>query len=150
MDEKAFTQLLESNGIAYRVMRHKPVYTVAESCAERGAKPEEETKNLLLKDGKGFFLLVLPGDRRADFTALAKARGGGRAALATPQEVKEQTCVEVGAVNLFSHPVVFVDERVLALPQLFIHPDDNAVSVCVETKAALSLVKAPVFGKFSK
>jgi hypothetical protein len=90
------------------------------------------------------------GDTRADFDALAKKRGTKRVMLATPDDVYKKTGVKIGSVNLFSWPDVFIDESVTRLPEINVHPDDNAVTVFVKTDDILRLVPKAVIGKFSK
>ncbi|MBI5228841.1 hypothetical protein HY991_01935 [Candidatus Micrarchaeota archaeon] len=150
MNEQRLIAMLELNHIEHRIVRHAPVYNIAEACSELGKKPKEEVKNLLLKDEKGFFLLVILGDRKADLKALQIARKTKKISLATPEEVKEKTGVSVGAVNLFSYPIVYVDYSVCSLEEINVHPDDNSVTVFAETTGALKLLKNPVFGSFSK
>jgi Ala-tRNA(Pro) deacylase len=149
MDEKALAALLDSRGIPFRVIRHKPIYTIADACRELGITADKEIKNLLLRDSKGFFLLVLRGDKRADLEAIERARGAGLVRMATPPEVKEQTGVEIGHVNPFAYPVVFVDEGVKSLGELLANPDDNSVSFAIPCAPALELL-SPVFGAFAK
>jgi len=150
MNEAQLESFLKENGVAYEIIRHKPVFNIEEACAELGVTPDEEVKNLLLKDGKGFFLLIAVGSTRIDFKALSKIRSGGRVSLANPEEVKEKTGVEVGSVNLFSYPIVYVDGRVTGLKKLNTHPDDNSVTFMMEAGKALELLKEKTVGNFCK
>lgn len=144
MDERGLTGRLRDAAAVFRVVRHRPVFTVEEACAALGISAADEAKNLLFVDEKGFFLVVLRGDRKVDALALARERGTARVRLASPGEVKERTGVAVGAVNLFSFAVVLIDEEVLALAELPVHPDDNSVTFFVKTADALRMVPSAV------
>lgn len=150
MNETQLAKKLTENNVAYRVCRHPPVFNVPEACAALGVKPQEIVKNLLLKDGKGFFLCVLRGCDKLDFKTIAAARGGGKPSLARPEDVERETGVKAGSVNLFSFPHVLIDEKARLLKELNIHPDDNATTVFAETQGALALVKHAQYGSYAK
>jgi len=126
--------MLAKGDIPFRITHHKAVYTVAESSLMEGVKPDKIVKNILLKDDRGFFLAVLRGDKRIDFGKIKILRKSGKVGMATLAEVKEQTGVDIGTVNLFSYPVVVVDAGVLELTEINVHPDDNATTVYFSTK----------------
>ena len=148
MNEQQLTQLLDSKGIPYRVIRHKPVFNIEEACRELGVSPDAEVKNLLLKDDRGFFLLIAVGSTRVNYKAVAAARGTKKVRMAQADEVKEKTGVEVGSVNLFSYSEVLVDSRVVALAEINTHPDDNTITLMIPTGPALGLLKNKTVGEF--
>jgi hypothetical protein len=150
MDERELIATLEQAKAHFRVMRHKPVFNIPQACEALHVLPSQVAKNLLLSDDFGVFMLLVRGDTRADFDALAKKRGTKRVMLATPDDVYKKTGVKIGSVNLFSWPDVFIDESVTRLPEINVHPDDNAVTVFVKTDDILRLVPKAVIGKFSK
>lgn len=80
------TTLLDSLGIAYRVLPHaKPVFTVEAAAAQRGVVKEEMVKSILLKDRDGRYVMAcVPGDAKLDPQAV-------RAALSVPPEWKRLT-----------------------------------------------------------
>jgi len=149
MKQSALEAMLKKAGISYRVVRHKPVFTVAEACAELKITPDAVVKNILLKDDKGFFVVVIQGDRKMDFGAIAKLRSTAKVMMASPEEVKDETGVEIGSVSLLSFPDVLVESGVKSLSELNIHPDDNKVTLFVSIDA-LNLVKKLVVGDFAK
>ena len=62
MDEENLAKLLSEKRISYRIDRHKPVYNIAEASEVEGISPDKIVKNILMKDDRGFFLVVLCGD----------------------------------------------------------------------------------------
>ena len=84
--------------------------TAAAAAEAIGCDPAQVVKSLVLVcDGKPLVALV-PGDRRADLAKIARAAGGERARVASPQEVESATGFVAGAVAPF--PLAAVD-RVL-------------------------------------
>ena len=148
MNERQLSELLNGKKVEYKILRHKPVFNIQEASAELGVKPEEEVKNILLKDGKGFFLLIAVGNTKIDFKAVQIARGTKKTRFAFPDEVKQQTGVENGSVNLFSYPAVYVDSKVILLKEINVHPDDNSVTFILETSQALGLLENKTIGKY--
>lgn len=122
-------KFLSEHHIPFKVASHKPVYNIAEASEAEGIHPSKVVKNILMKDEKGFFLIVLCGDTRCDFDKIRDFRRTKRVRMATPEEVKTQTGVDVGAVNLFSCPEVIADNGVLKLKEINCHPDDNTKTI---------------------
>jgi len=148
VNEQQLSQLFDSKGIPYRVIRHKPVFNTAEACAELGILPGKDVKFLLLKDDRGFFLLIAVGNTRVDYKAVRAARGTRKVRMAFANEVKEQTGVEVGSVNLFSYPEVLVDRRATTLDEIGTHPDDNSVTFMIPAGKAIDLLENKSIGEF--
>jgi Ala-tRNA(Pro) deacylase len=113
---------LEAESADFRVIEHVPEGRSEQISKIRGNHPSQAAKAMVVavKSGEGrkFVLAVLPGDRRVDFGAIAKAVGGKKAALAAPEEAKRLTECEMGAVPPFS----FSDELTLVVdPNLLAH-----------------------------
>lgn len=70
--EKVFARL-EELGVSYEVTEHPAVFTIGEMDALGLTAKGEVCKNLFLRDAKGrrHFLVVVPGEARADLRALA-------------------------------------------------------------------------------
>jgi Ala-tRNA(Pro) deacylase len=150
MDEEALSKFLSERNIPFRVTHHKAVYTVAESAEAEGTDPSKIVKNILLKDDNGFFLAVLTGDKKFDFVKLRVIRKTKKIRMATPEEVKEKTGVEIGSVNLFSYPEVVVDSAVASLEEINTHPDDNAKTVYFPSKYLKEVVPVIVTADIGK
>lgn len=80
------TALLDSLGIAYRVLPHtEPVFTVEAAAAQRGVVKDEMVKSILLKDRAGRYVMAcVPGEAKLDPQAV-------RTALSVPPEWKRLT-----------------------------------------------------------
>ncbi len=114
--------LLEAEKADFRVIEHVPEGRSEHISKIRGNLPSQAAKAMVMAvktaEGRKFVLAVLPGDRRVDFTGIAKAVGGKKSSLAAPEEAKRLTECEMGAVP----PFTFSDELVLVVdPNLLTH-----------------------------
>jgi Cys-tRNA(Pro) deacylase len=102
---------LRSAGAEGRVEEFASETPTAAAAAEAiGCEPGQVVKSLvLICDGRPLVALV-PGDRRADLSKIARAAGGERARVASPEEVESTTGFVAGAVAPFPLPAV---DRVL-------------------------------------
>ena len=68
MNKQEVTQYLDQKGIAYDMMEHPPVYTIADMEELHITDQGNVCKNLFLRDAKGkrHFLVTLCKDKRAD------------------------------------------------------------------------------------
>ncbi|MEK7326505.1 MAG: YbaK/EbsC family protein [Chloroflexota bacterium] len=96
------TDLLDSLGIAYRVLPHaEPVFTVEAAAAQRGVIKEEMVKSILLKDREGRYVMAcVSGEARLDPQAVRPALPPEwkRLSFATAEEITAVTGYVQGAV----------------------------------------------------
>ncbi len=133
--------LLNSAGIAARVVEHHAVFTVAESTALRDDLPGLHCKNLFLRAAKGcgFFLATLEADRVVSVNALARAAGWPKVRMASAEEllavlgVTPGSVTPLGLVNAAPGAVQFaLDAAIAEGPQpLWCHPLRNTASVAI-------------------
>ena len=110
---------LREGGVDARIEEFDAGTPTAEDAARAvGCKLAQIVKSLVVDcDGKPFVVLV-PGDRRADLRKIARAVGCRRAKVAGPDEVRVATGFPAGAVAPF--PLSKVD-RVLVDRQVLVH-----------------------------
>jgi Cys-tRNA(Pro) deacylase len=110
---------LRDGGVEARIEEFEAGTPTAEDAARAvGCKLGQIVKSLVFDcDGKPFVVLV-PGDRRADSRKVARAVGCRRAKVAGPDEVRSATGFAPGAVAPFPLPKV---ERVLVDRQILVH-----------------------------
>lgn len=94
--------LLDSLGIAYRVLPHsEPVFTVEAAAAQRGVVKDEMVKSILLKDRNGRYVMAcVPGEAKLDPQAVRAALGEPwrRMSFASAEEIRAVTGYVQGAV----------------------------------------------------
>lgn len=94
-------RLLNDKGIEYEIKMHKKdVFTVNEAAKERGVRPAQVTKCMLVKKQNGDFILaMIPGDRKLSLKKLRKKLSDPQTRLASTVEVSNITGYPVGAVS---------------------------------------------------
>ena len=91
-------QLLNKAGVEFEEIKHEPVYTSQEAAQIRDENISDGAKSLVLMgDGKPL-LVVVPGDKKADFKKVKAHLHISDLRMATPEEVKQITGIEVGAI----------------------------------------------------
>lgn len=98
-----------------------PMTTAAAAAHELGIPVASIFKSLVLTtDADEVLVVVLPGDRRVDFKAVARAAGCRKAAFASTERALEATGYPPGGTPPLGYPRplrVFVDEAVLQYPE---------------------------------
>ena len=121
---------LSEAGTAYTLLEHEPVYTMEQAREVCGNLPEQGVKVLFAKAYKSkkafeYFLIVWTGNKQVDFQQIAGSLGVKKTKLASPEEVKAELGIEIGALSPFgyrgSYPVAF-DKVLLEQQELFINP----------------------------
>lgn len=110
---------LRAGGVEARIEEFAAGTPTAEDAARAvGCKLDQIVKSLVFDcDGRPFVVLV-PGDRRADSKKIARAAGARRAKIVGAEEVRTVTGFEAGAVAPFPLPNV---DRILVDRQLLAH-----------------------------
>jgi len=136
---------LESAGIAYRVIRHGPVRSLAEAANARGVEPADVVKTMVVRRGDGDFVFVLvPGDRSISWPKLRALLGSRRAAHAAL--AREVTGYERGTITPFGSTTawpVITDERVLGR-EITLGAGEHGVAVAVRAEDVLAMLGATV------
>lgn len=109
-------EALAASGIAYEIVRHGRVGTLAEAAAARGVEPAGMVKTIVVRRGDDDFLFVLvPGDRTIAWPRLRTLLGVSRLSMPDAATARDVTGYERGTITPFGSlrpwPVV-ADERV--------------------------------------
>lgn len=138
---------LDSAGVAYRLIRHGPVRSLAEAAAARGVEPVDVVKTLVVRRGEGDFLFVLvPGDRTISWPKLRELLGVSRLSMPDAEAARAATGYERGTITPFGSttawPVV-ADER-LAGREVTLGAGEHDVAVAVDADAVVAALQATV------
>jgi len=118
--------MLGDNGIAYEVVAHEPVYTNPDMARALGVTASETVKSLVLKTHAGeMIVMVLPGDRKADWKLVARAAGSKKVSFAKPEEVLDKVGCDVGCVPPFGHFTlmgIYMDKALIEMPAIYFNP----------------------------
>ena len=143
--------LLASLGISFKVEEHKEIFTVKEGLELLSQVQGEFIKNLFLKDKKGrFHLLSALHSTEFTFKQLPKLiPGSGGGIRQAPEEaLPDLLGVTRGAVtplalaNDHEHTVNFhVDQRMLEVERILVHPMENTSTMEVQTADFLKFLE---------
>lgn len=93
---------LDAAGVAYRVVRHGPVRSLAEAAAARGVEPVDVVKTLVVRRGDDDHLFVLvPGDRTIAWPKLRSLLGVSRLSMPDAATAHAVTGYERGTITPF-------------------------------------------------
>lgn len=137
-------------GIAHSTVEHPPLFTVEDGREWWDKIPGLHCKNLFLKDKKGkIWLVVMPGDKRADINRIEKNIGAARLSFGKPDLLFEVMGLTPGSVTPFglmndSHKqiTVVLDNDLFKSAQVNFHPLHNAASTTIRSEDLLKFVKA--------
>lgn len=144
--------LLDKNKISYKLIEHKPVFTSEDAAKIRGSSLSLGAKALIMKADKKSIMIVVPGDKKVDTSIFKKLYQVKDLEMATKEEVKIISGVEIGAVppfgNLFKIPLYF-DKTIVENDIVFFNAGSHSKSISLKG-SDLEKVTKPIVGNFSK
>jgi Cys-tRNA(Pro)/Cys-tRNA(Cys) deacylase len=146
MSEERALAALDGSGVAYRVVRHGPVRSLAEAAAARGVTPAQVVKTLVVRRADDDYVFVLvPGDRTISWPKLRDLLGVHRLSLPDAATARDATGYERGTITPFGSarawPVV-ADERVTG--EVTLGAGAHGVAVAVDAAAVVGALGAVV------
>ncbi len=137
---------LDDFRIPYHRKDHQPITTVAEGkliAEEQGAVC---CKTLLLKSKKGFYLLMLPADKRLVSKELAAKIGSGHLSFAGADDLKAKLNTFPGAVSpmglIFNQEKdvqLLIDSEITDAAYIDCHPCTNDCSLKIAVKDLMEI-----------
>lgn len=144
--------LLDKNKISYKLIEHKPAFTSEDAAKIRGSSLSLGAKALIMKADKKSIMIVVPGDKKVDTSTFKKLYQVKDLEMATKEEVKAVSGVEVGAVppfgNLFKIPLYF-DKTIVENGVVFFNAGSHSKSISLKG-SDLEKITKPIVGNFSK
>lgn len=144
--------LLETNKIEYSQYEHEPVFDSETAAKAIGARLEEGAKALILLGDDKPLMVVVSGVDRVDFRKFKDLSQIRNLEMATPEEVKRISGVEIGAVppfgNLFDIPL-YVDARLEKENEIVFSAGSHSVSIRMKYSDFKNTAN-PIVGNFSK
>lgn len=148
-EEQLFTYL-DSLGIAHQTVEHPPLFTVEDGLAIRHTIPGLDCKNLFLKDKKDkIWLIVMPGDKRAQMSRLEKNIGSARLSFGKPELLMQVLKTTPGSVSPFAlmndvarQATVVLDKDIMETALVNFHPLRNTASTALTSSDLLKFIKS--------
>jgi Ala-tRNA(Pro) deacylase len=144
-------QLLAQHGVAFDVLRHRPVYTSQEAAEVRGTPLSSGAKALVCKADERFVMFVIPADRKLASKEVRRARGWRKLRFADREEVEQRTGLAPGSIppfgSLFGLPTL-CDRRLGQNDTINFNAGDHAISVSMRY-ADYVRVENPELGTFA-
>ncbi len=130
-------ELLEENSILYRTYNHPPTKTSEKAAEYRNVPLKIGAKAILLKEKKGFVIVIIPADRKLDSKKLKKVLGSKKLRFATEEELKEITGCDKGALppfgSFFNLPLI-VDKALFEEAEMAFNAGSLENSIKMKTK----------------
>jgi Ala-tRNA(Pro) deacylase len=139
--EKVYS-VLDGLGIGYKVVEHPAVFSAKDDAdsqvMRRLSVGAVIFKNLFLrnKDKSRYYLYSLPGDKRADLSALAKLLGETKLSFGNEEALWEKLHITPGTVSILNvvdavgtDVTVLIDSDIHKTALFGIHPNDNTATV---------------------
>jgi Ala-tRNA(Pro) deacylase len=141
---------LDKLGIAHSTVEHKPLFTVEDGRDVWDKLPGLHCKNLFIKDKKDkIWLVVMPGEKRADLNKLEKRLGAPRFSFGKPELLREVLGLAPGSVTPFAvlndegkRVTVVLDSDMMQSEKLNFHPLHNAASTTIKSADLLAFMRA--------
>ena len=141
---------LDQLAIEHSTMTHPPIFTVGEGREWHDKIPGLHCKNLFLKDRKDkIWLVVMPGDKRADLNRLEKRLQAARLSFGKPELLLEVLGLTPGSVTPFGlindqsrRVTVVVDEDLPKSEWVNCHPLHNAASTTLRSADLLRFMRS--------
>lgn len=142
---------LDENKIKYQLFEHEPVFTSEQAAHIRGTELKQGAKALVMFADNKPIMIVLPADRKVDTSLFKKIFEIADLRMATKDEVKKTTNVEIGAVppfgNLFKLPL-YVDNKLGENKEIAFNAGEHTKSIKMRYEDFAKITN-PIFGNFS-
>jgi len=143
---------LQSRGIPYRTLEHPRACSAGATAQAAHVPPDHIAKAVILKDERGYLMVVVPGDHWLKLEATGEELGR-KLVLATEQEVARLfgDC-EPGSVPPLGEPYgveAVLDEALATLANVYFEVGDHQVLGHLTGEAFLQLTRGLRRGHFS-
>ena len=150
MDKHEVYEYLDSRGVEYEISEHKAVYNMAELAAVELPYPDDDAKNLFVRDDKkrNYYLITVRGDKRINLKAFRKAfetrslQFASEADLMSIMGLIAGAVTPLGLLNDDEHKVkLFIDSEFLdGEGRIGVHPNDNTATVWLKAQNLINLI----------
>ena len=151
MNKQEIYDYLKSREIWHEITEHEAVYNMEEVAQIQLPYPEQEAKNLFVRDDKkkNYYLITVKGEKRVDLKEFRSRNNTRRLGFASVSDLMEILGLIPGAVTPFGllndeerKVQFFLDRDFLEEPGfLGVHPNDNTATVWLKTRDMLEILR---------
>lgn len=151
MNKQEIYDYLNSRDIWHEITEHEAVYNMEEVAQIQLPYPEQEAKNLFVRDDKkkNYYLITVKGEKRVDLKEFRSRNNTRRLGFASESDLMEILGLIPGAVTPFGllndeerKVQFFLDRDFLEEPGfLGVHPNDNTATVWLKTRDMLEILR---------
>jgi Cys-tRNA(Pro) deacylase len=138
---------VEDSGIAFRIVRHGPVRSLAEAAEARGVAVADVIKTIVVRVGEGDHRFVLvPGGRVISWPKLRALLGVNRLSMPDAAAARDATGYERGTITPFGSTTawpVIADERMLGR-EVTLGGGRHGLALAVDAGDAIRTLRATV------
>ncbi|OIQ24311.1 aminoacyl-tRNA deacylase [uncultured Vibrio sp.] len=138
------TQHLDAQQVDYHLLPQKhPTRTIEETAQQRGVRPSQMVKSIVLRDmGNQYALACLPGDRHVDPKRVRAILDCRRMTCVAMSDIEAITGYQAGTVNPLllknAMPIIF-DAQLLTETTVTISSGDAVLGIALDCKDLISL-----------
>lgn len=151
MNKQEVYKYLDEKNIHYEVTEHEAVYNMAELSKIDIPYPEQDAKNLFVRDDKkrNYYLITVKGDKRIDLKDFRFRHHTRSLSFASDKDLDRIMKLIPGAVTPLGilndeERIVhfYLDEEFWEEPSLIgVHPNDNTATVWLKTEDLIEIIK---------
>lgn len=141
-------QLLNNAKIEYEEFEHEPVFTSEEAAKIRDENMSDGAKSLVLIGDDSPLLVVVPGDKKVDFKKVKSYLNISNLRMATPDEVKDITGIEIGAIAPVGKAMgldSYYDNAFMFKDKVAFNAGRHEISIVMKTEDLLKVEDPKIF-----
>jgi Ala-tRNA(Pro) deacylase len=149
---RRIVDLLDTRGVAYRLLRHPPVRTSEEASRVRGTPLEAGAKALICHADDRIVLIVVPADARLDNRAFRQQLGIRNVRMIDAERVQELVGAPVGAVPPFGSLIglpTYADQEIVGRDVIAFNVGARDVSVTM-AGPDYAVLEQPTLGRYAR
>lgn len=142
---------LEQQGIGFDYYEHPEAPTIEIASQFYRGEDTVLCKNLFFRNHKGnkHYLVIMDARHNMDIHEIEHQLHQGKLSFASPERMMRYLGVKPGSVSLFTlvndvnHEVIlFVDRKLLDVPKVSFHPNDNTASLVISNSDMLKFIES--------
>lgn len=148
MNKQETYRYLDEHNIAYEKTEHAAVYNMEEAAAIKLPHPEDEAKNLFIRDKRKehYYLITVKANKRVDLKAFRQKYGLQSLTFASPDDLMNIMRLIPGAVTPLGllndedrKVQLYLDES-FSGGSIYVHPNDNTATIRLKTKDLIRIL----------